>query len=249
MLSWISNNWWWIFGLLTILAIAMLLIFHAWKIQKIRKSHKSIIFNNKGIEADIDCISIHKIYCCQEIIGICKKPEWYEVLEDELKRIPVGNVLFNPPGSMKVGVVERVVVRISKDANANILEALKGRGVAQIESIKVSELMKVKVSGSDFKITQLNEEEQFISSHGFTEWAWNIKPQKSGNKILHVHITLRIRLPFGEEKKDYPVIDRDVIVKVNPAYSAKVFIDTYWKWVATAVILPLVGLIWKGWIK
>ena len=53
------------------------------------------------------------------------------------------------------------------------------------------------------------------STLGFTEWGWDVTPKKSGNNILHLHVTLRIRLPFGEERKDHPVIDKKVIVKVN----------------------------------
>jgi hypothetical protein len=171
------------------------------------------------------------------------------ILEQELKRIPVGRVVFNPPDEMRVGVRERIEVRISKDLDAEMCFALKGRGVVQIEDIKVSELMKVRMSGSDFDITSLNEEEQFIGSQGFTEWVWDIIPQKSGNKVLHLHVTLRIRLPHGEERKDHPVLDKSVLVKVNHLYSTKVFVITYWKWIATAIILPMMGFIWKTFIK
>ncbi len=173
-----------------------------------------------------------------------EKPEWYEILEEELKRISIGKVVFNPPDTMKVGVRERVEVRISKDSKADLVAALKGRGIAQIKDVKVSEFMKVRVSGNDFDITQLNEEEQFIETQGFTEWAWDIIPKKSGKAVLHLHVTLRIRLPFGEERKDHPVLDREVIVKVNPIYSTGIFVSTYWKWIVMALI-ALIGLIWK----
>ena len=178
-----------------------------------------------------------------------EKPEWYEVLKEELDRLPVGKVVFNPPDTMKVGVKERVETRISRDVDADLMASLKGRGLPQIEELRISELMKVRVSGSDFDITQLNEEEQFIGMEGFTEWAWDILPKKSGKKVLHLHVTLRIRLPFGEERKDHPVLDREVIVKVNPVYSAGIFVSAYWKWMATALILPLIGLIWKTYFK
>ena len=146
---------------------------------------------------------------------------------------------------MKLGVKDRIETRISRDINANLSASLKGRGIPESEELKISELMKVRLSGSDFNIVSLNEEEQIIGKTGFTEWAWDVKPWKSGKKILHLHVTLRIRLPFGEERKDYPVLDREIVVKVNPAYSVKIFLISYWKWVITALLLPLIGLAWK----
>ena len=173
------------------------------------------------------------------------QPEWYEVLQEELNRLPIGKIVFNPPDVMRLGVKDRIETRISRDINANLLTSLKGRGIPKSEDLKISELMKVRLSGSDFHIVPLNEEEQVIEKIGLTEWAWDVTPKKSGKKVLHLHVTLRIRLPFGEERKDHPVLDREIVVKVNPAYSVKIFLISYWKWIVTALILPLIGLAWK----
>lgn len=56
---------------------------------------------------------------------------------------------------------------------------------------------------------------------------------------------MRLRLQHGEEKKDHPVMDKEIIVNVNPAYSVKTFILQHWKWFASAIILPIIGLAWK----
>jgi hypothetical protein len=174
-----------------------------------------------------------------------KKPAWYIMLAEEMDRLPIGKVVFNPPNTMRLGVKERLEARISKDEDANLLKSLKGRGVPQIEELKISEFMKVRLSGEDFNIIPLNEEEQIIGEKGYTEWAWDVTPKKRGKKTLHLHITLRIRLPFGEEKKDHPVMDKEIIIKVNPIYSATSFIVMNWKWILTALIVPLIGWIWK----
>jgi len=218
----LASNWWWLVGLLALLDIVV--IFVLWKVRLSRKSDKSLSIGLDIIAAGSEKVVCGDMICGDKNIASPKKPEWYEILEEELERIPVGRVVFNPPEEMKVGIIERIEVRISKNAETDLISALKGRGIAQIENIKVSELMKVRVSGRDFDITSLNEEEQFIDTQGFTEWAWDIVPKKSGNKIIHLHVTLRIRLPFGEERKDHPVLDKEVIVKVNPFYSTRIFI-------------------------
>jgi hypothetical protein len=174
-----------------------------------------------------------------------EKAPWHEVLKAEIDRLPIGKVAFNPPDTMKLGVRERVETRISRDLNANLVSSLKGRGFPHIDNLIISEFMKVRLSGDDFYITPLNEEEQIILATGFTEWAWDVIARKSGRRMLHLHITLRIKLPFGEERKDHPILDREIAVQVNPIYSVRSFIVTNWKWIVTVLILPLIGWIWK----
>ncbi|MFZ4526135.1 MAG: hypothetical protein ACOYOE_11480 [Chlorobium sp.] len=166
---------------------------------------------------------------------------WHEILRKEMELLEIGKVTFNPPDTMKCGATERIETRIAKNIKTDLITTLKGRGIPKIEALKISELMKVRLSGDDFTIAPLNEEEQIIAETGYTEWAWDVTPLKSGKKVIHLHITLRIRLPFGEEKKDHPVLDREVIVKVSPFHSSKLFIVTYWRWVITALILPFIG--------
>jgi len=94
-----------------------------------------------------------------EKYGSAQRPEWLTILQEELKRLPIGKILFNPPEVMKLGVEDRVEARISRDINTNLRASLKGRGTPKTEEIKISELMKVRLSGSDFNIIPLNEEE------------------------------------------------------------------------------------------
>jgi len=163
--------------------------------------------------------------------------------------LPFGRILFNPPDTMRVGKKQRIETRVSRDADADLTKSLKGRGLPQIEELKISELMTVRLSGDDFDIVSLNEEKQIIEQIEYTEWAWDVTPQKSGKKTMHLHVTLSIILPFGEERKDHPVLDREITVQVNPVYSVKVFIIAYWKWIVTALILPLIGWVWKTYMK
>jgi len=174
-----------------------------------------------------------------------KTANWRDELNKELARLPIGRIAFNPPERMKVGIKERIEVRISKDPDADIVSALTGQGVPQIEEIKVYEFMKVKLTGEEFDIDPLNEEEQIIGPQGYTEWAWEVLPRKSGEKFLHLHVSLRIKIPFGEKTKDHPVMDKAILVKINPIYTAKVFCCAYWQWIATAIILPLIAFIWR----
>jgi len=171
-------------------------------------------------------------------------PDWYQALKEELDRLPLGMIMFNPPSQMKLGTTERVEVRITHDPGQDLVRALKGRGVPQIEAVRVGSLMKARLSGEAFSIKALNDDAQIISPKGYTEWAWEVSPLKAGVQKLYLHITVRIRLPYGEENKDHPVMDRMVYVEVNPIYSTKKFISNHWQWIVGALIIPLIGWIW-----
>jgi len=188
--------------------------------------------------------NFHSIMCCRNVIlspDFEEEPEWLQILKKELDRLPLGQMVFNPPSEMKQGKKERLTLRISRDTNFNILDALKGNGIPKVEEIKISEFMKVRLNGENFEITQLNEEQQIVGYNEYTEWAWDVLPKKFGKLVLHLKVTLRIRLPFGEEVKDHPIIDREVKVKVGIVYSLKIFIAKNWKWIITALIIPIIG--------
>lgn len=176
--------------------------------------------------------------------------DWRQTLINELERFPVGRVMFNPPDTMKLGIHERVEVRISQDNQVDIISNLIGHGITQIEEMKVSESMKVKLIGNSFKINRINEhEEQIVVPSGFTEWAWDVTPNKIGKQKLFLRITLGIRLPYGEVNKDLTTLERELLVNVNPIYSAKLFAINYWKWIITSLLIPLLGWLFNAYTK
>ena len=168
-------------------------------------------------------------------------------IDDQIKHLESGQILFNPPERMTVGITEIIDVRIAKQINDQFTKGLSGHGVPQIEQIKVGTFMKVHLSGDGFDIKlKSNSEEQIISNEGFTPWEWDVTPQKGGSQTLVLTVTIRLKLPDGkEETKDYPVFRRPIVVAVNPAYTIKTFIMKYWQWLIASLLIPLIGLFFK----
>lgn len=168
-------------------------------------------------------------------------PNWKDLIKNEIENLKNGQILFNPPNEMKAGTRNRVVVRISQDKSFDLSKNLKGNSVPLIEGLKIGGLMQVYLFSYDFSIKTLNLESQVIMPTGFTEWAWDVTPIKSGNLDLILRITVQLQFPYGVEKKDYPLMEKTIKVNSNPVYSAKIFLQENWKWVITALILPLIG--------
>lgn len=176
-------------------------------------------------------------------------PDLSQIVESELRKLVPGRVLFNPPQEMQVGMKERVEVRIAKTLTEDLTVGLKGRGLPREVPISVGEFMKVRLTGIHFDVRPLSDEEQLVAGEEFTQWDWDVTPTKSGIQSLVLMVAVRIKIAtYGEEKRDYPVYENQIRVRVNPLYSLENFISENWKLILpSGGVLTLVGWIAKKW--
>ncbi|MSV29091.1 MAG: hypothetical protein EXQ52_10170 [Bryobacterales bacterium] len=174
------------------------------------------------------------------------EPAADSAIEKALAELKAGKLLFNPPAEMRVGTEERVEVRIASSAAEDLMPGLKGRGVPEVEAIKVGRFMTVKLTGTAFDIKALSKEDQFVGTSEFTEWSYLVRPLSPGVHNLDLAVGVRIKLPGGgEETRYYPVLDRAIRVRVNPVFSVARFLSANWQWLASALVFPLLAWWWK----
>ena len=144
-------------------------------------------------------------------------PKISQTIEQQIKEQLPGELLINLPNEMTVGVQERAEVRIAKQGIKDLKKGLRGRGIPEVEKIKISPIMKVRLIGDKFDIKALSHELQPITDFDFTQWEWNITPREVGNQSLEVSVSLRIEIPQINEHlvKDYPVYEKKIKVKVS----------------------------------
>ena len=175
---------------------------------------------------------------------VTSTPSFQELFKKEIEKLSSGRILFNPREKMKVGVKERVDVRITKNITDNLTEGLIGSGEPQIEEIEVGTFMMAKLTGDNFYINPLSSEEQVVRPVGFTEWSWDVTPLKSGIQELHLTVTVRILIPDQDEQKiDWDVLDKRISVEVNSLYTIKRFIGSYWQWIVGTIITIVIAAI------
>jgi hypothetical protein len=152
---------------------------------------------------------------------------------------------------MKVGNVYTIKLRISKENNK--VQLVSGdRGIiisdttinsdVTIESIRVESIMSAQlISEKDiFEITSSSTEFQNIESTGYTEWEWLVKPLKGGDNYLKLIVKVRVVDNGQEFYKDITVFDKKIDIKSNAVFTIKGFIDEYWQWLMTTIIIPLI---------
>jgi hypothetical protein len=171
-----------------------------------------------------------------------------QVVANALASLEQGRLLYNPPTEMKFSETERVEARISLNPEEDLTENLQGSGQPIEESIPVTNFMKVQLKGQAFEITALNSEEQVVVSPGYTQWSWDVTPQKSGDQSLVLTVSARVKIPdYPDETKDLQVVERVIQVQVSPGRAALNFIEQNLGWIAPIILSACVAAIGWAW--
>lgn len=112
--------------------------------------------------------------------------------EAELK---LGKLVERIPREMRVGVPERVEVRIGREATDTLLAGLEGQGAATVHKVAVTRAMTLflKAPEGGFLIESLSPETQwvfdrpsFLESEPYGQWRWTILPTARGQRKLQL---------------------------------------------------------------
>lgn len=166
-------------------------------------------------------------------------------INGEILKLTSGYLMYNPPQEMTTGNTERIEVRIAWNNTSVLTEGLKGSGAPIIDDISVSKYMVVKLTGENFRVTSLCNDEQIVSANEPAEWDFDVLPLKSGNQDLHLSVSIKIKSADGTiSNKDMPVFDRQIKVRVNPLYSLGTFVEQNWQWVLGGSGIGLATMLW-----
>ena len=178
------------------------------------------------------------------------------IYAEVVESLPLGSALFDPESEMRQGEVYTVEVRVSPVSGDDIEsdEELKATLTADLETgdaviivpVRVSTVMRAELTGADFSITPLTEEEQIRdTSRPYLQWQWEVRPEKKGLQRLTLHLSVVVNAE-GLGDKTHSISEvREVSVTGNPMYSVRTILATNWEWVASGLVLPLVGWIWR----
>jgi hypothetical protein len=171
-----------------------------------------------------------------------------EIVTDEYNNLPVGQMIFNCPYEMTVGVTEDVMANVTKEITVepkiseafanNItrrLEKLDDPQLRKIETakIKVAPRMIAKLFGNNFEIVSRTPDEQATTINDVTSWKWSVTPNKNGLQKLFLTVDIVIEIPgYPDRAKHLRELEKEIDVKVNPLY----FIECNWQFIITTII-------------
>ena len=150
-----------------------------------------------------------------------------------------GHIAYKIPTEMTVRSTYQVIVRISKSV-AHIYENLNGE--VHTSTVPITETMEVKVvdpSPSDHKMFEIipdNQPTQLVENNeNVTQWTFNVTPLRAGKSKLKVVVSI-IRNGVSKEV----VYEDYVTVKTDITKTIPYFIATYWQWLLTTIVIPVI---------
>jgi hypothetical protein len=158
-----------------------------------------------------------------------------------------GLISFNPPVNMELSERERIQIRISKDLHADLLKKMPTATTGTLDSLFVSDVMVVRLTGDDFDIMSFDEEEQGVTDEGYTQWEFDVTPRNTGTHALFVKVGIVYNIPgLGPTKKFFPVYERQVQIHVNEWRRAMSFATERWEFLISTFLIPALTWAWRG---
>lgn len=178
------------------------------------------------------------------------------VFEEVVASLPQGSALFNPPAEMRLGEPHTIEVRIvpvteeeieeSEALKDALTENLEGEQEVFVIPLRVSTVMKARLTGEAFDILPHMAEEQIrMPDEPYLRWLWEVTPQRTGEQRLTLTLTVVVNAEGVGEKPHVTTEMRKVMVTGNPVYSISNFFGSNWEFVVTGLLFPVLGWSWK----
>ncbi len=138
---------------------------------------------------------------------------------------------------MRVGVSNRIEVRITRKLSDQLAKGLQGKAGPSIDTLRVGTTMRAKLEGKEFDIGPVGSDVQELPSTGYREWRWDVTPTTSGTHSLFLTVSVlyaKYSNPIEEK-----VFERTIDVAINPGYSLRVWLSNNWATLVGALVTIL----------
>ena len=166
---------------------------------------------------------------------------FYEDRHEILARKVIGRIAYNNPEFLTVGVPSTFEVRLSRNREINIEKDFEGEGHVKVDTLKLTNRVRVKlVSNDDVIIEPIEPEEQAIDKESFTIWTWKVVAQSSGKKNIKIKIGLANIDEIDPSLPQFvPGKIFEIYTKANLPYTISNFVKSNWQWVISTLLIPV----------
>lgn len=163
-----------------------------------------------------------------------------------LDKLGLANIAFNAPTTLRLGERAGIQLLLStqesvEELQQKIIEAGQKEGA----EIHISDQMQARLTGFGFAIQAVTPETQAVSDKSTTEWKWDIKPTESGPQRLHLTVSALLSIEGSRVPRAIRTFDRMIDVRVTWQERLSLFFTENWQWLWTAILIPIVGWLWK----
>jgi hypothetical protein len=167
-------------------------------------------------------------------------------LDRVLEGLAMANIAFNTPESINFEQTAIIELVLSLGMPIEELkEVVVAEGAKEGASIRVSERMETRLTGPNFAITAITPEVQGISGVEITQWKWEVKPTQAGSQRLHLTLSALFDVDGTRTSRVIRTFDKEIAIKVTWQQKSWTFLKSYWQWLWAAVLVPIIGWLWK----
>lgn len=180
---------------------------------------------------------------CRDIVNASPT----DFVADAWDKLPSGWIVYTVPNETRMGEMELVEARITRNITDELKKDLRGRGSPILDGIeKIGTRMRpeLRAVNDSFQIKpqfpEITAERPIIGD--FIEWDWDIIPLMEGEQKLKLDVYAVVEIPpYKPYYVPYPVFEKTIVVKVNPFYTVKSFLAANWQWIITILVTFYVG--------
>ena len=161
---------------------------------------------------------------------------------ETMTEIVTGKIAHDIERNMNIYESYMTTVSISKSQDNAVL--YKGLNATNFVEAPINVSSQVKVflidpsGGLNFKITPINNEEQFVDIRSNTIWKWNVMPIKKGDNLLILRATIKIFNETSNTFKDVNVFEEPITINSSLITEVKVFMSNNWQYLLSTLLIP-----------
>lgn len=170
----------------------------------------------------------------------------HDSLKEVFPQFQMGNIVFNTPDTMKFGETRGIQLLLSPKLTFQELEKqLEKSGEVRRRRIRISQVMEANLTGRGFKIDPITVALQLVNPDGVTEWRWEVTSLEAGRHNLY--LTMNAILEIDGKELPHTIQTLYEVIEVQVTWQQRVsgFVAEHWKWLWTAIVVPLVGWLWE----
>jgi hypothetical protein len=113
--------------------------------------------------------------------------------------------------------------------------------------VKMGPVMEASLSADpdDVLIDPKGKQRHAVSTVEPTTWTWMITPKTWGKHTLRLDLTVPFTINGMPQIREIKTMSRDIEITVTPFSLVRRFVETNWKWLWTALLIPLVHYLLK----
>ena len=173
-------------------------------------------------------------------------PEPLSPVDRILESMQWGNIVFNAPQAMRLRETRRVHLLLGPSQTVEELEdMLSSSDTLMHARVRFANRMQAKLTGDGFEVKPITPELQAASARDVTEWKWDVIASEAGEHELHLVLNAIIEVEGKDLPRAIKTFDQVIVVQVSIGQRISGFVSENWKWLWTAILVPLAGWLWK----